>query len=249
MCIGTLLLVQSAYLVSVKVTHMGVILPACLGVAAWVMAWKRTQWQQWLDARPRARMLWRLACVGFCVWLITLGVFFWVMQQQTSIALKGKDPQVLLVLGSSTPGAQPSPALAERLRVAYGVAQKYPQSKVVVSGGVDFRQTVSEAQVMSTYLQSLGLDAARIWLEDRSTSTHENLVFSSRVLQAHGLGPASSTVVVSNDFHTLRAGWIAQKVGYKNVQTLGAITPLYMRYNAWLREYFACVSGWLLREY
>ena len=30
---------------------------------------------------------------------------------------------------------------------------------------------------------------------------------------------------------------------------ISAETPLNIRYNAWLREYFAFVSGWLLREY
>jgi hypothetical protein len=30
---------------------------------------------------------------------------------------------------------------------------------------------------------------------------------------------------------------------------VGAATPLYVRYNAWLREYFAVLSGFLLREY
>ena len=30
---------------------------------------------------------------------------------------------------------------------------------------------------------------------------------------------------------------------------VSAPTPLLIRYNAWLREYFAFISGWLLDEY
>ncbi|MFX8461890.1 YdcF family protein, partial [Acinetobacter baumannii] len=30
---------------------------------------------------------------------------------------------------------------------------------------------------------------------------------------------------------------------------VAAETPLITRYNAWLREYFAYASGWLLNEY
>lgn len=246
---GTLLLVQSVYLVSVKVTHLGVLLPACLGAVALTLGLMNTRWQRWLTARPRIQHFWRLACIGFFAWLLSVLFFFGFMQRQTREDVVGNAPDVVVVLGSSTPDEKPSPALVERLRVSYALAQQYPKTKVVVSGGVDFRQVTSEAQVMSSYLQSLGLDKARILLEDRSTSTHENLIFSARVLQANGLGLDSSTVVVTNDFHTLRARWIAQKVGYQNVQAMGAPTPLYMRYNAWLREYFACLSGWMLGEF
>jgi uncharacterized SAM-binding protein YcdF (DUF218 family) len=54
--------------------------------------------------------------------------------------------------------------------------------------------------------------------------------------------------VVTSDFHTLRAQRIARKVGYTRTISVPAPTPLYIRYNAWLREYFATASSWLLRE-
>ena len=55
--------------------------------------------------------------------------------------------------------------------------------------------------------------------------------------------------LVTSDFHTLRAGLIARRAGYTAVTTLGADTPLYLRYNIWLREYFAFLSSWALNEY
>jgi len=119
----------------------------------------------------------------------------------------------------------------------------------VVSGGTDFRQEIPEARVMADYLIGLGLDAKRITLEDRSTSTHENLLFSARLLEASGIKRDVPMLLVTSDFHTARASWIAKRADWTNVQTAGALTPLYMRYNAWTREYFACLSGWLLGEY
>ena len=55
-------------------------------------------------------------------------------------------------------------------------------------------------------------------------------------------------VVVTSDFHTLRAQAIARRQGWQQVQAVGAPTPLYLRYNAWLREYFALASSRLLGE-
>lgn len=248
--LGGLLLAQSIYLVTVKVTHLGVILPACLGVVLIFLGTAEAAWRLWLARQPLRRKAWQLVRVGFWVWLASLAAFFGllVLRQQTQ-KLTGFTPDVVVVLGSSTPNAQPSPTLVERLNLAYSLAQQHPQARVIVSGGVDFRQTVSEASVMAGYLQGKGLDKGRILVEDRSTSTHENLVFSLRLLQTDAQTPQAAMVLVTNDFHTLRAGWIAEKTGWKRFKTAGAPTPLYMRYNAWLREYFACLSGLLLREY
>jgi hypothetical protein len=46
-----------------------------------------------------------------------------------------------------------------------------------------------------------------------------------------------------------RALGIARKAGFNEVFGVGADTPLYLRFNAWLREYFASISSWILREY
>jgi uncharacterized SAM-binding protein YcdF (DUF218 family) len=68
------------------------------------------------------------------------------------------------------------------------------------------------------------------------------------VLQAKGLGLESPVAVVTSDFHTVRAQRIARKIGYTQSVVVAAPTPLYLRYNAWLREYFATASSWILGE-
>ncbi len=246
---GVVLLADCLYLVTVKVTHMGVVVPAMVGLVLVALSLYQAQWNMWLLAHPTAQMVWRWGLAGFFVWFATLLAYFAVLQFHSPRDGVSVQPNAIVVLGSSTPNAQPSPALAERLKLGYQLALQYPLAQVVVSGGVDFGQTVSEAQVMSNYLQSLGLPPSRILLEDKSTSTAENLVFSARVLLANGLSQNMPAVVVTNDFHTARASWIAVKAGWTQVRMAGAITPLYMRYNAWTREYFACVSGWLLGEF
>lgn len=121
---------------------------------------------------------------------------------------------------------------------------------MVVSGGVDFAESRSEGQIMGDYLRAKGLAASRIAQEQRSTSTEQNLLFSRAVLQQRGIAVERTQVeIVTSDFHTLRARWIARRAGYAHVRAVGAPTPLYVRYNAWLREYFAVLSGFVLREF
>ena len=143
----------------------------------------------------------------------------------------------------------PSPTLLARLDLALQQAARYPDVPVVVSGGTGFGGHPSEAQVMGGYLRAHGLAAGRILQEERSTSTDENLRFSRPLLAAHGVDASAPVRLVTSDFHTIRARWIARRAGYSRVQAVGAPTPLYVRYNAWLREYFAFVSGFVLREF
>ncbi|MEO8390662.1 YdcF family protein [Polaromonas sp.] len=247
--LGTALVLDSVWLATVKVTHFGVIVPACIGLAMAALALVWPRWQVWVQARRWRIWGWHLALAGFAVWLLSLLAFFAFMQAQKPVAGAGFEPAAIIVLGSSTPNAKPSPTLAQRLDLAGQLAIQHSRAAVVVSGGADFRQDIPEARVMADYLTAHGLDGSRIALEDRSTSTYENLLFSARLLEGRGIGRDSPMLLVTSDFHTARAGWIAARAGWSNVQAAGAPTPLYMRYNAWTREYFACLSGWLLGEY
>jgi uncharacterized SAM-binding protein YcdF (DUF218 family) len=247
--VASLLLLDCAWLVTRKVTHFGVIVPALIGLVMLLLAVFGPRWQGWLRQRRWRVLAWRAVLAGFVLWLLSLLVFFAVMQGLRPGSGDEVEPKAIVVLGSSTPNAQASPTLAERLKLAHSLALRHPQAVVVVSGGTDFKQTVPEARVMADYLGGLGLDTRRIALEDQSTSTYENLLFSARLLLGQGIGRDAPMLLVTSDFHTARAGWIARKAGWTAVRTAGAMTPLYMRYNAWTREYFAVLSGWLLGEY
>ena len=103
---------------------------------------------------------------------------------------------------------------------------------------------------MSRYLlQRHAVPLAQMALEDQSTSTELNLKNSKAVLAQQGVALTAPIAIVTSDFHTLRAAAIAKKQGYDQVMMVSASTPLLIRYNAWLREYFAFISGWLLDEY
>jgi uncharacterized SAM-binding protein YcdF (DUF218 family) len=247
--IGGLLLLHCIYLVLVKVTHLGVIIPALIAMSMILSAWFAEAFDIWLrNSRQRVR-LWRIAKLGFAFWLVTLLLYFAVLLRSYGQVDAAFRPELIVILGSSTPNAQASPTLVERLKLGHKLAQVSPRATVVVSGGVDFRQTVSEAQVMRDYLIRLGLAESRIAVEDESTSTYENLLFTAKKLQTLKMDQRARMMIVTSDFHTLRSELIAARVGWKEVRSAGATTPLYMRYNAWIREYFACLSGWLFGEF
>lgn len=144
---------------------------------------------------------------------------------------------------------QASPTLAARLDKAAEIEKLNPNAIVIVSGGLGFKSKQTESKVMSDYLQEIHVTANKIFEENKSTSTELNLKNSQAILKQQGLDINSPITIVTSDFHTLRAAAIARKQGYQNFTTASAPTPLTTRYNAWLREYFAYISGWILNEY
>jgi uncharacterized SAM-binding protein YcdF (DUF218 family) len=247
--VGLLLMADAFYLMAVGVFSFGVILPLALGIALSLLGWRWASIQRWLAADARRRAAWRWMWVAVLVWVSTVALFWTVLARIASGVSAGPAPATILVLGSGTPNGKASPVLAARLDLALQQARRYPQALVVVSGGVDSSETLSEARLMGDYLRARGLVAARIVQEEKSTSTAENLLLTKALLEQRGVSADAPVRLVTSDFHTLRARWIAERAGYAQVSLAGAATPLYVRYNAWLREYFAVLSGWALREF
>ena len=93
------------------------------------------------------------------------------------------------------------------------------------------------------------IPAHRIYTEEQSTSTELNLFNSKKILAQQHISIEQPIAIVTSDFHIPRSRAIAIRQGYQSPIMIGAKTPLETRYNAWLREYFAFISGWLLNEY
>ena len=93
------------------------------------------------------------------------------------------------------------PVLRERLDAALALAQRYPASQIIASGGVP-RSGITEARAMRTWLIANGVAPERIVEENTSTSTVENARNTAVILAERG---AQGAVVVSSPNHVERA--------------------------------------------
>jgi len=149
-------------------------------------------------------------------------------------------PDALVVLGSGLIHGEVPPLLRSRLDRALAIYRSVPAGTarpiLVPSGGQGSDEPRPEGEAMAEYLLAQGIDPSDVHPETASTSTRENLVLSREVQHAAGRG--GSTLVVTNDYHVLRAALLARAVG-SDAQVVGSPTAAYYVPSAFLREYVA----------
>lgn len=143
----------------------------------------------------------------------------------------------MVVLGAQVRGTQITSSLMRRLDEAVFYLQKNEKTNVIVSGGQGPGEDISEAEAMARYLVKRGIEECRIFKEDRSTSTWENLRNSQEYFDIS----AVSAVIVTNNFHLYRALKMAKRLGYQSPQGIAASANTVLLPNYLVREFFAVV--------
>lgn len=187
--------------------------------------------------------------------LVFFSCFFFILVLYTSILLSLMHKQAsqlpkqnadyLLVLGARVIGTRMSRSLRMRAEVALHYLRQSPNTKVIVSGGQGPDEGISEAKALAKFFQQNGIKQSRILLEDRSTSTYENLLFSKRLF----LNDDASVVIVTSDFHVFRAYYYATLLQYPHIETLASPTPNNVKGKMVIRELFAITWMWIKRLY
>lgn len=89
----------------------------------------------------------------------------------------------VIVLGARVRGTTVTKSLRKRLDKAFEYIEKNDNTILVLSGGQGNGEDVSEAQAMYDYLVQKGVDKSRLLLEDKSTSTVENIEYSMKIIE------------------------------------------------------------------
>lgn len=176
-----------------------------------------------------------IVAVGCAIFIIVEAVII-LWGNQTA----GKADYVI-VLGAKVNGTYPSLSLKARLDTAVEYLMKYPDSRVIVSGGKGPDEGISEAECMYNYLVSRQIEPERIIMENQSTNTKENLEFSGEYLDMK----KDSVVLITSDFHVFRSVRIAKKMGYSMVSGQAAPSLWYLIPTNYAREFLAVVKDFL----
>ena len=150
------------------------------------------------------------------------------------------EPDSVVILGSQVIDGKVPPLLRSRLDKGLELYRRAPSAPLLIpSGGQGADESRPEGVAMAEYLVQAGTPAGDVAAEDRAANTAQNLQFSEAVARDHGrTGPL---VVVTNNYHVLRAALLSRKLGI-DAQVVGSPTARYFLPSAFLREFAAVLS-------
>lgn len=145
----------------------------------------------------------------------------------------------IVVLGAKVKDSGPSVSLQERIDRAYEYLTENPGTIAIVTGGKGDNEPISEAKCMFDALTAMGIEAQRIWVEEKATSTWENLKFSLDLIEEKTGTRPDSVGVVSSEYHLFRVCIHAKSHGL-SVTGIPAKTGNFVR---WLQYFVREVAG------
>nr|WP_279306686.1 YdcF family protein [Microvirga solisilvae] len=132
----------------------------------------------------------------------------------------GKPVDGIILLGGSVEAADSSERgvlvsneASERVFYALELAHRYPNARILITGGggTVFSDGSAEAPIIADYLKRVGVDPARIVIEDRSRTTSENGQFSRELVKPQ---EGERWLLITSAWHMPRAMAVFKKAGF-----------------------------------
>ena len=229
----TVLILSGVRLIRREGARPANLLSLCLGIllVAYVLVWPWASEQ--LTGLP---FLGRLLAFLFGIASIVIGVAtvaftcFTVTGLIVQVPHRRRTYSRIVVGGAGlADGRKVTPLLAGR--VDAGIAA------CVMSGGQGPDEEVPEACAMRDYAMSQGVPAVAILTEEASRNTEENIANSAAIV-GRDAASAGRALVVTDDYHVLRALLLARNLGFA-CDGCGSHVRLYFSLNALVREWVA----------
>ncbi|MGH9156450.1 MAG: YdcF family protein [Acidimicrobiales bacterium] len=157
----------------------------------------------------RLVVLAKVASVLLASLLLYFGVTF-VQVVMASRRDQAREVQAIVVFGAAQYDGRPSPVLAARLDHAADLYKRGLAARVVVTGGKQAGDRVTEATVSAEYLVRHGVPEPAILREVTGRNSWEQLAAAATFLKRRGI---TEVLLVSDGFHSARIAAMADELG------------------------------------
>ena len=141
-----------------------------------------------------------------------------------------------MVLGCLVRSSGPSASLWDRIYAARDYLEGHPDVIAILSGGKGSDEPMTEAQCMYDQLVKLGISPERLWLEDKATSTWENIQFSLDLIERRTGTRPTKLGILSSEYHLFRATMFAHDLGIEAVGIPARTSKTSQAINHFMRE-------------
>lgn len=190
-------------------------------------------------SKPKpAKILNRILSYGLVFFLMVFGLTAGAIIYESSDSTE-TTAEYAIVLGAGVNGTEPSHTLLTRLEAALEYLETHPDTKCVLSGGQGPNEEITEAECMYNWLVDKGIDPSRLFKEERSSRTAENVAFSYEIICADAGREVTEIAIITNNFHTMRARMIASDNGIEAISISAPLRLPVLTVNYYMREVFA----------
>jgi len=188
------------------------------------------------NKHPRlTRVVKRVFTFLLCIGLIVVGITECLIIH-ASLGDPNESCEYMLVLGAKVRNDGPSVSLMDRIRAAAAYMEAHPEVIAIVSGGQGPDEPMTEARCMYEELVKLGIDPDRIWLEEKATSTWENLRFTLALIEEKTGQQPEKIGLLSSEYHLFRTKLFARECGVEAVGIPARTSRISQMVNHFLRE-------------
>ena len=216
------------------VFHVGMIYPAAVLLLAAAALLFPDAVRRLFTSRLRKAAI--AATALLCAAVVAISATCVVMGAASSRRPAEGEEVTVIVLGCHVEGSEPSVMLRGRINAAYDYLAAHPDALCIVSGGKGADEPMTEARAMYDELVKLGIDPERIWIEDRATSTWENLNFALDLIEEKTGTRPENLGIVSSEYHLFRASLFADACGVEPVLIPARTSVITQRINHFMRE-------------
>lgn len=173
--------------------------------------------------------------------LVAIAVLFiGVESKVVSCMFQKGEPELdyVIVLGAQVKKDRPSLALLHRIETAADYLKANPDTIAILSGGQGDDEPRSEAECMQEELLAMGIEPERLILEDQSTDTVENFLYSLEYVD----DPDAEMGFITSNFHVFRAGGIAKQQTGQEISGIAAPSHSIMQAHYMVREFLAILK-------
>lgn len=190
---------------SVGVMNIFVLIPAFLGLFLLVLPLIRKYINRFSEKiRRRITRIFISLIIIAALFITTELIVIW-----TNIPM-GNAPakSVVIVLGAQVVNSRPTLILAGRIKAAADYLTAHPDAVCIASGGRGADEDISEAKcIHDTLVSDYHIDAGRIYMDDTSYNTSQNLENSANIILANDL--STNVLLATDGFHLFRAKTLA----------------------------------------
>jgi uncharacterized SAM-binding protein YcdF (DUF218 family) len=156
---------------------------------------------------------WRVLLLCVAVFLLIVGWTAFNIYSQSLITNDAPTADAAIVLGASIYSDVPSPVFRERINHALALFRNGDVKYIIFTGGFGRGEKLSEAAVAKNYAITQNIPAERIFIEEQSGTTFQNLYFAKEIVDKHHF---QTVLLVSDPLHMKRIMVMAADLKVEN---------------------------------